>query len=89
MSQISIIERIYDNPETGDRIPYKRLAISGEVGGEMYTLELKLQKTELMGAQMILANAEDGVLHVVSADPFNPNKNGGRSDGKIDLEEED
>lgn len=87
MSQIAIVDHVYDNPETGDRIPYKRLAISGEVNGEMYTLELKLIKTELMGAQMILANAEDGVLHIISSDPFK-NHNGGRSDGKINILEE-
>jgi len=70
MASISLVQHIYTNPETLEQIPYKRLAISGTVGTEEYTLELKLIKTELMGAQMILDNAEGGVLNIIKDGPF-------------------
>lgn len=70
MASIGIAERIYNNPETGETVPYKRLVIAGKVGEEDYALELKLVRTELMAVKMILANAEGEMLEIKPDAPF-------------------
>lgn len=93
MAKAFIVNKTYTNPDTGEITPYKRLAISGEIGGKTHTLELKLTKAELLSLEMILSTTENN--RVVTrpsteeeTDEF-LTKNSGRSDGKLNLEEDD
>lgn len=53
-----IIKKTYTNPDTGEIVPYKRLAIVGVIDGETRTLEIKLERTELLLAEMLLNSTE-------------------------------
>lgn len=44
--------------EDGELIPYSRLVLAGSVNGEILSLEIKLDKTELMLAKLILEQSE-------------------------------
>jgi len=58
MAKVYILKQIYDNPTTGEQIPYERLAISGSLNGETMTLELKLEKSQLQLAKALLNSDE-------------------------------
>lgn len=66
MAKIGIIKHEFTDQETGKITPYERLALSGVVGGEITTLELKLGKSELQLAKIILSSKEE--QEVVSRD---------------------
>lgn len=53
MTNVKIITKEFIS-DTGEITPYRRLAIIGEIQGEPYTLELKLNKSELMLADVLL-----------------------------------
>ena len=54
--QITTLEFVNDDGKT---VPYKRLTITGYIGGEIQTLELKLSPTELLLAGMLLKSTEE------------------------------
>ena len=45
--------------DKGEVIKYKRLCISGYIGGSLETLEIKLEKSEMLLAKMLLTSTED------------------------------
>lgn len=51
---VKITPHTFINDETGERINYKRLSIIGVLNGETRTLQVKLSKTELMLAELLL-----------------------------------
>lgn len=57
--KLAIVQKSFTDDQTGEITPYKRLALSGSIGGEIMTLEIKLTKAELMLANIIMNNSED------------------------------
>lgn len=45
--------------DKGEQVNYERLCISGYIGGEIHTLEIKLEKSELLLAKMLLSSSEE------------------------------
>lgn len=59
MSSVKIVEKVY-TPEDGSKpFTYERLAIIGSIDGVEHTLELKLEKSEMLLAKILLASNED------------------------------
>lgn len=58
MAQVSVIEQSFEG-EDGKPVKYKRLAITGIIDGELHTLELKLSKSELLLAEILLSSKEE------------------------------
>jgi len=58
MAHVQIIKKTFNNEATGQAVDYERLAITGIIGGSVQTLEIKLEKTELMLAKMLLDSKE-------------------------------
>jgi len=58
MSHVAIIKNTFNDAKTGLPVTYERLAITGYVGGEIQTLEIKLEKSELMLAKILLSSNE-------------------------------
>lgn len=95
MAVVKIVDKEYNDDETGRSVPYKRLAITGVLGGEIQTLEVKLGKTELQLAELLLKSTEEEpTSHARKASEqeldafFKKNDRSGSSD-KINLEEDD
>ena len=57
MAHVSISKNTF-NDKDGKPVTYERLAIVGYISGEIQTLEIKLEKPELMLAKILL-NSED------------------------------
>jgi len=53
MAVVKIVRHEFTDRETNKVTPYERLAIIGYVGGEVHTLELRLEKSELLLAKML------------------------------------
>lgn len=51
---VKITPHTFLNDETGERVNYKRLSIIGVLNGETRTLQVRLSKTELMLAELLL-----------------------------------
>jgi len=66
MAVVKIIEHQFQN-EAGQPVKYERLAIIGYVSGEVHTLELKLEKSEILLAKMLLNSEEEKPLSVISS----------------------
>lgn len=56
MAEVFVAKKSYTNEKTGEILPYERLCIGGYVEGVYQTLELKLEKTELLLVKIILAS---------------------------------
>lgn len=90
MAKVFISQHSF-NDDNGVPVNYERLSISGYVGGEVHTLELKLEKSELLLAKMLLTSNEEKPEQVARAataeekDFFNKQ----HTDDKIHLEEDD
>lgn len=79
----------------GKQVDYERLCISGYVSGEIFTLELKLEKSDLLLAKMLLKSDEKTPV-VISRKATDDEKNDGiripvknRSTDTIDLDDDD
>lgn len=59
MAKVYIATLQFNNNETGEIVPYKRLCITGSVNGDSHTLELKLSKEQLVLAEMLLTSKEE------------------------------
>ena len=59
MAVVKIVQHEFTDRETNKITPYERLAIIGYVGGEIHTLELRLEKSELLLAKMLLTSKEE------------------------------
>lgn len=59
MVQVEIVDKVFNDAETGQIIPYKRLAISGILGGNKQTVEMKVGKTEAQFIQALLDSKEE------------------------------
>jgi hypothetical protein len=57
MALVKILKKSFKNDE-GEPVNYERLAIIGTVGGEVHTLELKLENGDMLAAKMLLASEE-------------------------------
>lgn len=58
MATVKVITQQFTN-DNGEQIPYKRLCITGYLGGEIQTLELKLSKSDLLLAELLLTSNEE------------------------------
>jgi len=67
MAHVEIIKKTFNNEATGQIVEYERLAIIGSIGGVTQTLEIKLEKTELMLAKMLLNSTEKIEISVRTA----------------------
>jgi len=95
MAKVAIVQMEPFLNDKGEEVNYQRLCISGYVGGELHTLEIKLEKSELLLAKMLLSSTENKPTTVArksSEDELNTfldeNKHNS-SDSKIDLENDD
>jgi len=59
VAKVQIIEKTFNDTATGRPVTYKRLAIMGYVSGTIHTLELKLEPSELLLAEIILSSNEE------------------------------
>lgn len=59
MAKFEIITKMFDDPKTGNAVPYDRFVVSGLVVGKMRTVELKLDKNQLEMISMIMDSDED------------------------------
>lgn len=55
-SIVKITSHTFRNDETNEQVDYKRLSIIGVINGETRTLQIKLNKTELMLAELLLSS---------------------------------
>lgn len=57
MATVKILKKSF-NGDDGNPVVYERLGIIGTVGGELHTLELKLESGDMLAAKMLLASEE-------------------------------
>lgn len=59
MAIVKIVDMEPFENDKGELVKYKRLCISGYLGGEVHTLEIKLEKSELLLAEILLSSKEE------------------------------
>lgn len=58
MTNVAIITKNFIDEKTGNPVNYERLQITGWLDGVQHTLELKLEKSELLLAKILLSSQE-------------------------------
>lgn len=58
MAKFEIKTKMFDDPKTGNAIPYDRLVISGYIMGKLRVVELKVDKNQLEMISMIMDSDE-------------------------------
>jgi len=58
MAKFEIKTKTFDDPKTGNVIPYDRLVVSGYVMGKLREVELKVDKNQLEMISMIMDSDE-------------------------------
>jgi hypothetical protein len=74
MALVQIAKRTFNDEKTGKNVEYERLCIIGYLDGVTHTLEVKLEKSELMLAKILL-NSKGEKAQVTlgdSGDPVDP-----------------
>lgn len=56
--RVAITTLTFNDETTGNVVPYERLVISNVLGGEVQSLQLKLSKSELLLAKLLLNSTE-------------------------------
>jgi len=92
MTAVQVVKKSFTNDE-GRTIPYQVLAIIGTVQGSTHTLEVKLNKTEAMLAEMLLTSKEkiETTSRKATDDELDDffKKNKKTDDNQINLEDDD
>lgn len=94
MARIEVVPKVYNNPDTGEKVDYERLVITGSMDGISHSLELKLEKSELLLAKILLASKEETVSSTRAASEaelseFLANKSKLSDDDKFKLDREE
>lgn len=58
MPKFAIETKMFDDPKTGNAVPYDRLVISGYLFGKKRTVELKLDKSQLELVSLLIDSDE-------------------------------
>jgi len=68
MKTVRIAEKKFVNKETAEVVKYKRMLITGEINGEEQEIEIKLNKSQIMLAEILLQSENARVFPRVDID---------------------